>query len=100
MDEKLFNELLDGVKEMAAIRAGKRKPARRTVLGKKEIVAVREDLKLTQDEFARAFGVSVSTLRNWEQGRRRPTGAAFTLLNVAKRHPKAILDTMRELTAC
>ena len=94
MDDKLFNELLSGVKEMKDIRAKKRKPARITKLEKNEVTEIRQKLNLTQTQFATAFGISVSTLRNWEQGHRNPTGPAVTLIKVARRHPKAILETL------
>ena len=41
-------------------------------------------------------GISVGTLRNWEQGRRKPEGPARVLLRVASRHPEALLDIGRE----
>ena len=49
---------------------------------------------MTQTQFATAFGISVSTLRNWEQGHRTPSGAAITLIKVARKHPKAVLDAV------
>ncbi len=94
MDEKLFKDLLESVKQMGEIRAGKRKPARVTKLELNEVTEVRQKLKMTQNQFATAFGISVSTLRNWEQGHRNPTGPAVTLIKVARRHPKAILETL------
>jgi putative transcriptional regulator len=94
MEEKLFNDLIESVKQMNEIRAGKRKPARVTRLEKNEITEVRQKLKMTQTQFATAFGISVSTLRNWEQGHRNPTGAAITLMKVAKKHPKAVLEAV------
>lgn len=94
MEEKLFNDLLESVKQMNEIRAGKRKPAKVTCFEKNEITEVRRKLKMTQTQFATAFGISVSTLRNWEQGHRNPTGAAITLIKVAKRHPKAVLEAV------
>ena len=45
-----------------------------------------------QDKFASLMGISVATLRNWEQGRRKPEGPARVLLRVASKHPEAILD--------
>ena len=51
--------------------------------------AVRERLGISQAAFARMFGVSVWTLRNWEQGRRRPEGPARALLRVIEREPEA-----------
>ena len=94
MEEKLFNDLLESVKQMKAIRAGKLKPARTTTLQKNEIMEARRQLKMTQTQFATAFGISVSTLRNWEQGHRSPTGAAVTLIKVARKHPEAVLDAV------
>ncbi len=94
MEEKLFNDLIESVKQMNEIRAGKRKPAKVTRFEKNEITDVRRKLKMTQTQFATAFGISVSTLRNWEQGHRNPTGAAITLIKVAKRHPKAVLEAV------
>ncbi len=94
MEEKLFNDLLESVKQMKAIRSGKMKPSKATKLEKNEITDVRHKLNMTQTQFATAFGISVSTLRNWEQGHRNPTGAAVTLIKVAKKHPKAVLDAV------
>jgi len=48
---------------------------------------------LTQNKFAKLLGISVSTLRNWEQGRRKPQGAARVLLQIADLHPEAVLET-------
>ncbi len=58
-----------------------------------DIVALRNFLGLTQERFAVALGISVHTLRNWEQGRRRPDGPALALLRIAARHPRVILET-------
>lgn len=59
-----------------------------------DIVALRGFLGLTQERFAVALGISVHTLRNWEQGRRRPDGPALALLRIAARHPRVILETV------
>ena len=59
-----------------------------------DIVALRTFLGLTQERFAVALGISVHTLRNWEQGRRRPEGAAVALLRIAARHPRVILENV------
>ena len=58
----------------------------------KSIAATREKLGLSQTRFARLLGISVRTLHHWEQGSRRPSGAAQVLLRVAARHPEAVLD--------
>jgi putative transcriptional regulator len=56
-----------------------------------DVAAIREKLKLTQEQFANLCGVSVATLRNWEQGRRRPTGPSRALLRLVDLEPKAAL---------
>jgi len=80
-------EILDGIR---AIKAGQ---------GKKSIVKVpddvrviRERLDLSQSAFAALLGVSLRTLQDWEQGRRKPTGPAYALLRVATRHPEALIS--------
>ena len=60
------------------------------IAGGEDIVALRGFVGLTQLQFAEALGISVSTLRNWEQGRRSPEGSALALLRVAARHPRVL----------
>ena len=60
-----------------------------------DIKALRKFVGLTQDELADAMGISVHTLRNWEQGRRRPEGPALALLRIAARHPRIIRENLR-----
>ncbi|HEX5480694.1 MAG TPA: type II toxin-antitoxin system MqsA family antitoxin [Dehalococcoidia bacterium] len=62
-----------------------------------DIVALRRFIGLTQVEFARAMGISVHTVRNWEQGRRQPEGPAIALLRIAARHPRIILENARSV---
>jgi DNA-binding transcriptional regulator YiaG len=59
-----------------------------------DIVALRNFVGLTQKDFARAIGISVHTLRNWEQGRRKPDGPALALLRIAARHPKIVRENI------
>lgn len=59
------------------------------------LVAMREQMGLTQREFAALVGVSSKTLENWEQGRRSPTGPAGVLLTVLLREPEAVLRAVR-----
>jgi putative transcriptional regulator len=56
------------------------------------ITAVREKTGLSQATFAKLLGVSVRTLQEWEQGRRAPSGAARTLLLIAAKNPRVLLD--------
>ena len=59
-----------------------------------DIAALRKFIGLTQQEFARAIEISVHTLRNWEQGRRKPEGPALALLRIAARHPGIIRENL------
>ncbi len=56
---------------------------------------VREQLGLSQADFASSINVSLDTIRNWEQGKRCPTGAAKALLKVIHKSPKAALAALR-----
>lgn len=60
-----------------------------------DITSLRKFVCLTQEQFATALGISVHTLRNWEQGRRRPDGPAIALLRIAARHPRLIRENLR-----
>jgi len=60
-----------------------------------DIIALRRFVGLTQAEFARAIEISVHTLRNWYQGRRRPEGPAIALLRIAARHPRIIRENLK-----
>jgi putative transcriptional regulator len=92
MEEKLFGELLRGVREMRGIRRGELKPARVTRLKAESPQVVRARFRLSQREFSSLLGISIDTLQNWEQGRRAPTGAAKILLRIAALHPKIVLE--------
>ena len=98
MRKDLFSELVASVKEMKAIQAGDLKPgwvtqASQLLLGRgaPDVAALRAHFKLSQPKFAALLGISVDTLQNWEQGRRRPEGPAVVLLRVAAAHPEALL---------
>jgi putative transcriptional regulator len=85
-----FAELLASVREAGRIRRGRAKASRVTTFRPADVKKVRASLGLSQEEFALMIGVSVATLRNWEQGRRRPDGPALALLRVAAKNPRAV----------
>ncbi len=87
MDDKLFNELKESIREAGQIRRGERSPAREFTFEPVDIRRLRETVKASQSEFARMIGVSVNTLQNWEQGRRTPTGPAMALLRAFQKDP-------------
>jgi len=96
MRAELFDELLESVSQGGAIVRGRKKAGRRTKMHEPDVAAIRAAYELSQEQFAVLLGISVRTLQNWEQGRRRPQGPARVLLRVAAKHPRAVLDTIRK----
>lgn len=92
MKNELFEELVGSIKEAGAYVRGEQAPATVSFVGEPDPRAIRERLGLTQDQFAAALCISVKTLRNWEQGRRDPSGPAMRLLQIAAKHPDIILE--------
>jgi putative transcriptional regulator len=78
-------EILEGIRDLKAGKTGR-------IVNVPTVAAIREKTGLSQARFAALLGVSVRTLQDWEQGRRAPSGAARTLLLVAHKNPKALLD--------
>ena len=76
MKQKDFDRLVTSIKQAGAIRRGRLKPGRVTEVQADDVRAIRLKLDKSQAEFAMMIGVSVATLQNWEQGRRRPVGPA------------------------
>lgn len=89
-DRDIGQEILQGIQEIKAGKTGRQYTA-----ASFSIIRIRENLGLSQSDFAVLLGVSIRTLQDWEQGRRQPSGAAKTLLKVAKHHP----DVLREMVA-
>jgi putative transcriptional regulator len=81
----VWQEALDGARE---IKAGGGK--RSVVVSRSPIVRARLKAGLTQRQFAALLGVSTRTLEQWEQGRRKPSRAAKTLIKVAELHPEVL----------
>lgn len=96
MEEKLFNELVESIKEMGAYLRGEidLEPSRIHFVGEPDPREIRAKLGMTQEEFAAALCISVKTLRNWEQGRRDPSGPAMRLLQIAEKHPEILLESV------
>ena len=89
VEDEMFNELLASVREARAIMHGEVTPSRSFEVNEVDVKSIRAQYKLSQQEFAALLGISVKTLRNWEQGRRSPEGLAQVLLLVAAKHPDA-----------
>ena len=98
MGKDAFDKISAGLEDAIAHARGdgKRAKARQIDLENIDVAAIRKGLGLSQDKFANAFGVSVATLRGWEQGHRHPTGPSRAFLRVIEKEPEAVL---RALTA-
>jgi putative transcriptional regulator len=91
MDEKLFNRLTESMAQMNDIREGKACPSREAMVAAVQVKKIRQATGLSQSGFARLISVNIGTLRNWEQGRREPTGPARALLRAIERDPEHVL---------
>ncbi len=98
----LFEEISEGMKALAGARQGKRtlrthavefKPA--PDISPRDLVRIREDLKLSRALFAVYLRTNARTLENWEQGRAKPNAQAALLINLVRRYP----DTVERLAA-
>lgn len=78
-------EILKGIREIRRGEHGR-------VIIVPSVSSIRENTGLSQSRFAQLLGVSVRTLQEWEQGRRAPSGAARTLLLIASKNPRALLE--------
>ena len=97
MKKQMFEELMGSVREGGAILRGQKKPSRRIVIGSNGVRAIRERTSLSQSEFAHLIGVSVKTLQNWEQDRRRPTGPAAALLQIIAYEPQLAVKAIHRV---
>lgn len=90
MKNKHFNELVESLNEAIAIDRGIKKPSRIFDVKPNDVAQIRKDANKSQAEFAEMIGVSVGTLRNWEQGRRKPEGPAAALLKIVSADPNYV----------
>lgn len=86
----LGNELVESAQEALAIAAGDIAPAREIRIETIDVAAIRKRLKLSQHQFAKRFALSASTVKDWEQGRRRPDRIARNFLRLIDHDPEAV----------
>jgi putative transcriptional regulator len=93
---KNFDRIMQGLNEASDFVRGKAdtKTFRVHVPEKVDVKAIRKSLKLTQEQFARRYGFSVSAVQDWEQDRRRPEASARVLLKVVEKHPDIVAEVL------
>lgn len=96
MRKALFDELVTSIKQAGKIHRGEAKASRTFVFKPEDVRRIREKLHKSQSEFAQLIGVSLSTLQNWEQGRRQPQGPARALLVVAAKAPQVVAKALAQ----
>ncbi|MDE9470350.1 NadS family protein [Xenorhabdus bovienii] len=94
MDSKLFSRLTESMTQMNEIMNGERAASRETTIEAVKVKNIRQTTGLSQAGFAKLISVNVGTLRNWEQGRREPTGAAKALLKAIEKDPLHVLKAL------
>ena len=95
MKPAAFKKLLKSIDQARTIHAGKRKASRVFNVKPMDIKSIRQKWRVSQTEFAQLIGVSPATLKNWEQGRTVPDGAARILLKVAENRLDAIQEALK-----
>jgi putative transcriptional regulator len=94
MNKRLFEKLVESMNQHDEIARGVRAPSRKFGIDAAKVKEIRAATGLSQPKFARLLNVDVGTLRNWEQGRREPTGPAKALLKAIKHDPKSVLKAL------
>ena len=94
MKNKDFNNLLTSINQARKIHSGKVKTVRILKFNPIMVKRIRMKLHVSQAVFAHMIGVSVDTLQNWEQGRRKPQGPALALLKVAEANPEIVMEAL------
>jgi putative transcriptional regulator len=91
-DRDIGMEILEGVKEIKAYKAGEIALKTRELKEPSSPKHIRVKLNLSQAAFAGLMGVSLRTVQDWEQGRRMPSGPAKSLLRIAEQHPEVFVE--------
>jgi len=89
-----FSSIKQGLQEAIDYSEGKLKKAVVHEFGPLDVKEIRAQVGMSQNEFASAFGISVSTLRHWERGDRKPQGPALVLLNIVAKEPETVLRAL------
>lgn len=95
MSKRAFDKIAEGLNEALAVAQGKTAPAKLHVPAEIDVRGIRNKTKMSQDQFASAFGFTVHQVRQWEQNRHRPLGAMRAYLMVIDRNHQEILSLLR-----
>ena len=93
---KFFDDLLESVQQMDEIQRGERQPSREFTVDALQVKEIRKATGLSQAGFAAVIDAQLGTLRNWEQGRREPTGPAKALLRAIHNDPEHVLQALAQ----
>jgi putative transcriptional regulator len=93
-ERDIGQEVLEGIREVKAHKAGEITLRTRILTEPSQPQAIRAKLNLSQSAFAGLMGVSLRTVQDWEQGRRKPSGPAAALLRIAEQKPEVFLELM------
>jgi putative transcriptional regulator len=91
-ERNIGQEILDGIGEVKAFKAGEGKLRTHTLKVPASPQVIRARMNLSQAAFAGLMGVSLRTVQDWEQGRRKPSGPAEALLRIAEQKPEVFLE--------
>lgn len=93
---KAFDEIQEGLTDAIKHSKGKKNKVVEHTPEEINVKAIREKTGMSQQRFCAAFGISLGTLRHWEQGLRSPRGAARVLLKVVQKNPRAVIKAISE----
>ena len=91
-ERDIGQEILDGIEEIRAFKSGEGKLKTSILSEPSPAKEIRQKLQLSQSAFAGFMGVSIRTIQDWEQGRRRPQGPAKALLRIAEQCPEVFQE--------
>jgi putative transcriptional regulator len=96
MSKKAFDKIAEGLTEALSIARGETKPAKLHIPAEIDVRAIRARTRLSQDDFATAFGFTINQIKDWEQGRARPLGGVRAYLLIIERDAKSVLELLRK----
>jgi putative transcriptional regulator len=99
MGDELFRKFFVSVEQMGEVVRGERAPARDTTIDAMQVKEIRKLTGFSQAKFAQLVDVRLGTLRDWEQGRREPTGPAQALMRVIRLDPQAVIKALKVVRA-